>query len=198
MRDARSTSFGQSGGSFLDHLIESIRLRNIIGHIPRNGILVDLGCGYDANLLTFLSPRLKQGIGLDLSVSKHPKSNNVQLKSARADKRLPLKSNSVDGVTALATIEHVEHPEVLLNESFRILKPGGILLLTTPAAHAKPLLEFMAFKLHIISDEEIGDHKQYFTKKTLNDAIVKAGFSKNKVDITTFELGFNLFAKARK
>jgi len=47
----------------------------------------------------------------------------------------PLKDNSVDLVISLAVIEHLKRPEKMLSESFRVLKPGGCIYLTTPNWH---------------------------------------------------------------
>lgn len=45
---------------------------------------------------------------------------------------IPVKSNAVDCVKCTELLEHVEHPEKVLDEISRILKPGGILILSTP------------------------------------------------------------------
>lgn len=45
---------------------------------------------------------------------------------------LPLKSNSVDCVVCCEVLEHIKHPERCCAEMFRILKPGGVLILSVP------------------------------------------------------------------
>jgi SAM-dependent methyltransferase len=44
---------------------------------------------------------------------------------------IPLEANSQDIVICSEVVEHLEHPELLLGDIFRILKPGGFLMLTT-------------------------------------------------------------------
>ena len=54
---------------------------------------------------------------------------------------IPVKSNTVDCVKCTELLEHVEHPEVVLNEITRVLKPGGTLILSIPfnlGIHADP------------------------------------------------------------
>lgn len=45
---------------------------------------------------------------------------------------LPFKNDSVDAVFCTSVLEHVMEPQNVLNEIFRILKPGGLCYLTTP------------------------------------------------------------------
>jgi SAM-dependent methyltransferase len=45
---------------------------------------------------------------------------------------LPVADNSVDVVTLVAVIEHLRSPDNLLQETMRVLKPGGAFILVTP------------------------------------------------------------------
>jgi ubiquinone/menaquinone biosynthesis C-methylase UbiE len=46
---------------------------------------------------------------------------------------LPFADNSVDAITALDVLEHVEHDDMAVREIARVLKPGGVLVVTVPA-----------------------------------------------------------------
>ncbi|MDB5189504.1 MAG: methyltransferase type 11 [Parcubacteria group bacterium] len=46
--------------------------------------------------------------------------------------RFPYDDESFDGITSIEVIEHLENPYHFLRECARILKPGGILILSTP------------------------------------------------------------------
>ena len=65
--------------------------------------------------------------------------------------------------------------ELILKECVRLLRPGGGLLITAPSTYAKPVLEFLSFKLNLINPSEIRDHKRYYKKEDLLALI-------NKVD----------------
>jgi len=54
---------------------------------------------------------------------------------------IPVKSNTVDCVKCTELLEHVEYPEMILDEISRVLKPGGALILSVPfnaGVHADP------------------------------------------------------------
>ena len=55
----------------------------------------------------------------------------------------------------------------ILREIERVLKPGGLLLMTVPSIWSKPVLEFLAFKLGIVDPVQIKAHKTYYNYKLI-------------------------------
>jgi SAM-dependent methyltransferase len=53
-------------------------------------------------------------------------------------KRLPLENDSVDIMLCTEVVEHLEHPEMLLREVKRVIRPDGFLILTTPNEPSLP------------------------------------------------------------
>ena len=50
-----------------------------------------------------------------------------------------VRDNSVDCVVCVSTLEHVRHPEKVVAEIYRILKPGGIVYINVPfMSHSTP------------------------------------------------------------
>lgn len=190
--------FGKNNESVIDIIIKKIRLLKIKKHIPDNSIVIDLGCGYKGDLLKIVSNKIKIGIGYDLEICKDNLPPNVNLKKAELNENIDYPKNTVDVVTALAIIEHIYNPQKFCREIYKLLKPGGKLLITTPSLQSQKLLEFMANYLKIISHQEISDHKRYYTSRTLFQELVLAGFNKNNIQIKYFEFGLNLFAEAIK
>lgn len=194
----RSRSHFEEQEPFLEKILQYNRFRKVEPYI-KNGIkLLDLGCGFKGGLLKRVSNKISEGTGYDLSVSKHKISNNINLFAKRFDKKLKLQPNHFDVITSLAVLEHLSDPQMLLNQVFKSLKKGGYLILTTPSPASKYVLEFLAYKIHIVSGEEIRDHKNYFNHSDLKNMLAKAGFGIRNIKIHTFELGLNNLAVAKK
>src|SRR5688572_20395135 len=55
--------------------------------------------------------------------------------------KLPIESNTFDGVVLAEVLEHVSDPKQVLKEAYRVMKTGGKLMITTPFMfhiHADP------------------------------------------------------------
>ncbi|STP07620.1 class I SAM-dependent methyltransferase [uncultured Helicobacter sp.] len=110
---------------------------------------------------------------------------------------LPFKDESFEIVTMLAVIEHLHYPIDMLREIARVLKPNGILLLTAPSHLAKPVLEFLSYRLHLIDENEILDHKRYYNKRDLAESINQVSNLKI-LQHRYFQCGMNNFLKVVK
>lgn len=164
----------------LESILSNWRYRKIIKHITNGSNVLDLGCGYNADFLKKIQNKNCEYVGVDISVNKELSLKNVNLIEYNLNKELPFNNNSFDFVVSLANLEHLINPEAVLADIYRVLKPNGTLLLTTPGVYAKPILEFLSFKLHLISKDEIEDHKNYFNKKILTNLCKTVGFSEIK------------------
>ena len=182
---------------FLEPILRYIRIKKIQKYIKKDAVLLDIGCGNGA-FLQYISNFIEQGIGLDKKENIPISNRNIQFKNYEFENRLDFSDNSFNVVTMLAVLEHIKNPQKILNEIYRILKPGGILIITVPTPQAKPVLEFLAFKLKFVNAEEIKDHKNYFKKDELVRMLFKSNFLKENIIVQHFELGFNNLAIAIK
>jgi SAM-dependent methyltransferase len=199
-RELRRRSFREGGASPLDDLIFRLRARRILGHAPATSeVVADLGAGHDYRLLRHLvkSGRTRRGIAVDLSL-KQPGPAEIRVIEADLGQPLPIDNASVDAVLSLAVVEHLDSPRVHLAEACRILRPGGVLLLTSPSRRSQPLLEFMAYRLHVIDEHEIRDHRHYYNEAELRELLIGAGFAPGSITYRTFLLGLNQFVVARR
>jgi len=85
--------------------------------------------------------------------------------------KLPFHDNSFDIVTAMESLEHfrLEEAEIYLREMFRVLKPGGRLIGSTPLPEneegIKQELNMNPYHLHIFTPSELAEFlNKYFRK----------------------------------
>ena len=183
--------------SFLDKLFRRLRLGKIIRYIPNDSVVCDIGCGREAIFLKSISSFIKQGIGLDGKIEDYTDSK-FEFRRFKIIDSLPIEKEKCDIVTMVAFLEHLDKPQLILGESFRILKKGGKLILTTPTPLAKSILEFLSFKLRLIDENEIRDHKNYFWPKDIQKMLEENGFEGKNIKSNYFEFFLNGLVVAKK
>jgi ubiquinone/menaquinone biosynthesis C-methylase UbiE len=102
------------------------------GIYPNN--LLDIGCG-NGTITTRLKKVLGLGIveGVDLLAGKLDVPYWLRMQYADFDKdKLPYPDSVFKAIYCGEVIEHLYNPDNLLDEIHRVLKPGGICLITTP------------------------------------------------------------------
>lgn len=181
---------------FLEPILRWMRLQRVLPHIPKNSILLDVGCGRAAAFLKAVSLHVKQGFGVDFKV-KDEEFLNITTTQIKLDTHLPFKDCSFDIVTMLAVLEHIENEQQILKEVYRVLIPGGKLIITVPSVWSQPVLEFLAYKLKIVSEAEIRDHKRYYNRQKLKTVLVEiTGFQ--EFHHQYFQFGMNNFCTVVK
>lgn len=99
------------------------------------GHLLEIGCG-EGRGVELMAPKASAYTGID---KIDEVINNLKLKYPEADFRqmvIPplfgLKDNMFDTVVSFQVIEHIRQDELYIKEIYRVLKPGGKALITTP------------------------------------------------------------------
>jgi SAM-dependent methyltransferase len=149
--------------------------------LPETGRIIDIGCG-PGTFIGSLNEGHRQFIGFDTAAGQIAYANETYGTAAKTFLQVPappypIDSGSVDMVTAIELIEHLDHDriQVVLDEAHRMLRPGGRLLLTTPNYGSLwPVLEWAVGKLSKVSYEE--QHITRFTRKTLQAMLAKTPF----------------------
>jgi ubiquinone/menaquinone biosynthesis C-methylase UbiE len=156
----------------LEPILRQWRFYRVKPWIPSGATLLDIGCGRSATLLKAVSPHIHQGIGVDFKVQPI-QTHNIQTLPLKLADELPFEDSSFDVVTMLAVLEHIEHEKAILLEVQRVLRDGGRLILTVPSIWSQPVLEFLSYRLKLVDEAEIRDHKRYYDRNQLRKVLIE-------------------------
>jgi SAM-dependent methyltransferase len=131
--DAKAT-FAGSRFAEGERTVELLR-RLFPGVLAGRPTIVDLGSGNGGMLFPFAS--IGRCIAVDTYVDpdlrRFVRLSGVGVRQLRAvAQALPLASESVDVVILAEVLEHLQRPSAACAEIMRVLRPGGICLLSTP------------------------------------------------------------------
>jgi len=136
------------------------------------GSILDVGTA-DCMMLTLLQRNIdmEEPVGMDLSVELLKENTNASISLVQGDALfLPFRGCWFDVVVGAALIEHVPDPVMMIAEFRRILKPGGICIVTTPS----PVFESIANRVcHLQSDK----HTRTYDLPELRDLFTAAGLN---------------------
>ena len=161
----------------VDPLTEK-RAALFLGAVPGTLRVLDLGCGSGRASKLLLSNG-HNVFGLEVSETALRKARRVEgakgWVQASCDGPLPFAEKSFDAVYCAEVIEHLIDPQTVLTECHRILKPSGILFLTTPyhGLIKNLVLMSMAFDRHF---NVRGDHIRFFSVRSLRSLLSDNGF----------------------
>lgn len=127
--------------------------------------LLDVGCGRGDFLRGFKDLGLVAQ-GLDIEKSHSPILEDIELRCANFESEpFPFDSDMFDVVFSKSVIEHLFNPENFMRESYRVLKPGGRIILMTP--------DWIS-QMKIFFDDHT--HRQPYTVASVKDILNIFGF----------------------
>lgn len=133
--------------------------------------VLDIGCSTGRALKNFNNCGNPDLYGIDLRKEELPEY--IKFKTCNIEnEKLPFEDNFFDVVYSKSVLEHVINTENFVQESLRVLKPGGIFIGLTPDWES-------TYK--IFWDDYT--HVKPFTKKGLRDCLNIVGFSESECEI---------------
>jgi ubiquinone/menaquinone biosynthesis C-methylase UbiE len=173
-----------------------LRLAFLLANTAPGERVLDLGCA-EGEFTAALADHGARPIGVDVAAEplRRGRQRFPHVQFARADPALPFGDGEFTLVWAGELLEHVQDGLTLLAEVSRVLRPGGRLLVTTPAHRLRRRLVLAfsarAFERHF---EPRADHVRFFTPRSLRALLAAAAFVEIKVDSRRS----TLFAVARR
>lgn len=122
-------SQGHSNKKLHNWLIYRFRDKFLNKYAPfYKGKLYDFGCG-EAPFRSFFEQHCEQYIGVDWAGSFHDTRVDI---AADLNKPIPIEDKQADTIVSISVLEHLSEPQNMLDEAYRILKPGGMIILQAP------------------------------------------------------------------
>lgn len=140
--------------------------------IPPIRSMLDVGAA-DGGMIDGIRGQLDRDVyyaAVDLSFPLLQVIDKDSIGAAQATaEALPFAGGAFDVVVATAVIEHVARPRRFVDEVFRVLRPGGLVFVTTPSPHMEEIATFCG-----LLDED--QHNETFNLRQLSGLFATKGF----------------------
>jgi SAM-dependent methyltransferase len=147
---------------------------------------LDFGCGDGMGAASHIRRLGCSYVGVDISFSALLKARSHGLSVCQIGdaSRLPFKTESFQAITSIEVLEHLFRPELALKEFARVLRKGGVLIVTVPNPaywHRRVELALMGRWNPYGDDRSVTEpwrdpHIRFLTRGALNRLLQECGF----------------------
>jgi 2-polyprenyl-3-methyl-5-hydroxy-6-metoxy-1,4-benzoquinol methylase len=150
LQKARVEAAEKSGGTSADPIYNAVLAR--VDALGVGGRALDFGAG-TGRLARLLAERERftQVDAADIVAYEGASAGGVHWILGDLNERLPVPDGTYDLIVAAEVIEHLENPRFLAREWFRLLRPGGALVLSTPNNESWRSVVSLLFRGHFAS-----------------------------------------------
>lgn len=177
LQKARVEAAEASGGTSADPIYRAVLRR--VDELGVGGRALDFGAG-TGRLARLLAerPRFAQVDAADIVAYEGASAGRVNWILADLNERLPVPDGTYDLIVAAEVIEHLENPRFLAREWFRLLRPGGALVVSTPNNESWRSLVSLLFRGHYaaFTGRSYPAHISALLRADIERVLVEAGF----------------------
>lgn len=152
-----------------------------------SGTVLDWGAGQ--GLLTQRLLNLKQFQSItaaDIQPRSETIDSAIQWIQADLNNPLNLEAETFDVIVSAEVIEHLENPRAIVREWFRLIKPGGLLIFSTPNNESWRAILALVLQGHFVDfgDSSYPSHITALVRKDITHILSEAGFCSPKFVFT--------------
>lgn len=157
-------------------LASALRQFLILGNRP--GKVLDAGCG-NGEFSAFIRGLGFEVVGIDIASGAIRRAQkacpDASFYIGSLEDKIPFRDGLFDAIWCTEVLEHLFDVHACLSEFNRVLREGGVLILTTPFHGLLKNLTiiFVGFERHF---NPYLSHIRFFTKRSLTACLVRAGF----------------------
>jgi 2-polyprenyl-3-methyl-5-hydroxy-6-metoxy-1,4-benzoquinol methylase len=143
----------------LDTTIRDIRIRRALRHVPVDAAVLDIGCD-DGALFAAAGESIREGVGVDPTLCRSSEAGRVRfIANSFPTQELAASEGAFDAITMLAVLEHVpvDQLPVWRDECTRLLKKGGLVVVTVPSPRVDRILHVL-LRMKLIAGMSLHEH----------------------------------------
>lgn len=125
------------GRWYITRFVESFAIS-----LPTGSVILDAGAGESVYKKLFSHCEYK---AIDLAVGES-RWNYANLDYVAPLHKMPIEDNVFDAILCTQVLEHLEWPRQSVEEMYRVLKPGGKLVMTVPMSHPEHQIPYDFFR----------------------------------------------------
>ncbi|MBX3011957.1 MAG: class I SAM-dependent methyltransferase [Caldilineaceae bacterium] len=177
------------------HFLQTDWQQWYLPYINRNAVVLDLGCANGMHTLA-CAAHCQTIYGFDYNPKQlaiaHAKAaeaglTNVHFAEGNVETRWDFADASFDTVLFLDVLEHLYEREQVMAEVGRVLKPGGLLLLSIPQRDTQWKQWRGSVGLPTLADP---DHKFEYTRQDVEAMLARTGFVLQEIMPTVYDTPF--------
>jgi SAM-dependent methyltransferase len=142
----------------LDRILQRWRAIKARRFVRDGARILDIGC-HHGEFFNELGPRIEASVGFDPLAVESADSRHQFVRGMFCPPT-PFDDESFDAVVMLATLEHIQEKNSLAEELFRLLAPGGRVIITVPSKMVDHIVEWLC-RFRLCDGMSLDEHHGY-------------------------------------